>query len=111
MKTMSPNDLGKKFIVEECQKLKIGDCLKNFKLSFKETVLKSELDVFKQSVELTTTKTGFNGIRFWFKCPLCLKWIGVLFVHPLDGRIGCRECLNLEYRKRRYKGMAECDLL
>lgn len=108
---MNPNDLGKKFIVEQCQNLKIGDCLKSFKLALKESILKSELEVLKQPVRLTTTKTGFNGVRFWFECPLCQKGVGVLFIHPLDGRIGCRECLNLEYKKRRYKGMAECDCL
>jgi hypothetical protein len=57
-------------------------------------------------VELTTSKTYVGGVRYWFKC-LCGRRVGVLFVHPISNILGCRECLGLEYRKRRYKGMEE----
>lgn len=104
---MNPNDFGKKFVVEEVQKIRIGDYLKNFQHRFKEAILGSILEILKQPIELTTTKTGFNGVRFWFKCPICNERIGVLYIHPLDSRVGCRTCLNLDYKKRRYKGMVE----
>jgi hypothetical protein len=46
----------------------------------------------------------------WFKCPLCGSRVGVLFRHPAANTVGCRRCLKLEYRKRRYKGMVENTL-
>ncbi len=104
---MSPNDLGKKFIVEECQKLSIRDYIRGFKNNFKEALIKSVLEIAKKPIELTTSKTGFGGFRYWFKCPICQRRIGSLFIHPLSREVGCRECLDLEYRARRFKGMVE----
>jgi len=109
MKTLNPNDLGKKYLVEECQKIRIEDFLKTYRNKLKELVLNSELEVLGLRIKLTTSKTCYNGIRFWFKCPLCNKRSGVLYEHPLTNKIGCRKCLNLEYRRRRYKGMIEAS--
>jgi len=108
---MKPNNLGKKFTVEECQKVKIGDYLSDFKHKFKEAILSSALDATGQEIGLTSTKTGFNGVRYWFRCPICDKRIGVVLVHPMNHKVGCRECLNVDYRKRLYKGMCESNLL
>ena len=36
MKTLNPNDLGKTFLVEECQKIKIEDFLKQYQNKLKE---------------------------------------------------------------------------
>lgn len=107
MKTLTPNNLGKIFLVEECHKIKISDFLKRYKNKIKEMIIGSELEALGIKIELTTSKTLYNGIRFWFKCPLCDRRIGVLFKHPLTSAIGCRHCLKLDYRKRRYKGMIE----
>jgi len=107
MKTLTLNDLGKKYLVEECQKIRIKDFLRTYRNKLKELVLTSELEVLGLKIELTTSKTCYNGIRLWFKCPLCEKRVGVLLKHPLTNKIGCRQCLNLEYRKRKYKGMIE----
>jgi len=107
MKILNPNDLGRKCLVEECQKIRIEDFLKTYRNKLKELVLASELEILGLKIELTTSKTCYNGIRFWFKCPLCKRRAGVLLKHPLTYEIGCRQCLNLEYRKRRYKGMIE----
>lgn len=111
MKILNPNDLGRKCLVEECQKIRIEDFLKTYRNKLKELVLASELEILGLKIELTTSKTCYNGIRFWFKCPLCKRCAGVLLKHPLTYEIGCRQCLNLEYRKRRYKGMIEGKLL
>jgi len=111
MKSLRPNDLGKTFLVEDCQKIVISDFLKKYKVKLKELILKSELEILDISVELTTSQAGFKGVRFWFKCPFCAKRVGVLFKHPLNNKIGCRVCLKLEYRKRRYKGMLEEKLI
>ena len=111
MKILNPNDLGRKCLVEECQKIRIEDFLKTYRNKLKELVLASELEILGLKIELTTSKTCYNGIRFWFKCPLCKRRAGVLLKHPFTYEIGCRQCLNLEYRKRRYKGMIEGKLL
>ena len=108
MKPLNPNDLGKKYLVEECQKIRIENFLQSYRNKLKELVLTSELEVLGLKIELTTSKTYYNGIRFWFKCPLCNSRVGVLFKHPFNKGIGCRKCFNLEYKKRRYKGMLEC---
>lgn len=109
VKSLNPNNLG--LLVEECQKIKISDFLKKYRDGLKEALIKSDLEIQGLNIELAISRTCYNGIRFWFKCPLCQKRIGVLFKHPLNNRIGCRKCLNLEYRKRRYKGMIEERLL
>ena len=107
MKPLNPNDLGKKYLVEECQKIRIEDFLKSYRGKLKELVLNSEIDTLGFQINLATSKTCYNGLRFWFECPLCGMRAGVIFKHPLNNKIGCRDCLNLEYRKRRYKGMVE----
>ena len=110
MKTMTPNDLGKRFLVEGCKKVKISEFIRNYRRKMKELILASEIEVSEIKVTLTSSKTGFGGVRYWFKCPLCQNRVGVIFQHPLTAKIGCRKCLNLEYRKRRYKGMIEGKL-
>ncbi len=107
---MSPNDLGKKFLVEECSKISMREYLTRARSKLKETLLSSELSVFDTPVGFTTSRTGFDGIRYWFVCPVCHRRVGVLFAHPIGRQIGCRQCLGLEYRKRRYKGMVENNL-
>ncbi len=110
MKSLNPIDLGKKYLVEECQKIKISDFLKSYRTKLKQLFLSSELEVVGLNIDLMTSKTGYNGLRFWFKCPYCKKRTGVLFRHPISRKVGCRLCLNLEYRKRRYKGMLENEV-
>lgn len=107
MKSLNPNNLGKKCLVEECQRIKIQDFLKAYRTKLKPQILSSELEIAGLKIDLITSKTCYNGLRFWFGCPNCKKRVGVIFVHPINKKLGCRTCLNLEYRKRRYKGMLE----
>jgi hypothetical protein len=107
MKSLNPIDLGKKHLIEDCQKIKISDFLKSYRTKLKQLFLSYELEIAGLNIDLMTSKTGCNGLRFWFRCPNCKKRVGVLFRHPIGNKIGCRLCLNLEYRKRRYKGMVE----
>lgn len=111
MKSLTRNDLGEKYLVENCPKIRIEDLLKSYRGKFKELALTSELQVSGWDIELASSKTYRNGIRLWLKCPLCENRIGVLFKHPLTDKVGCRQCLNLKYRKRRYRGMVEVSLL
>jgi hypothetical protein len=107
IKTLNPNDFGKNILVEDCQKIKIKDFLRTCRTELKKTILNSEIEMMGMNIGLATSKTCFNGIRFWFMCPQCNKRAGVLFSHPITNKIGCRTCLKLNYKKRRYKGMIE----
>lgn len=107
MKTLPPNDLGEKYIVENCRKIQIKDFLESYRKQLKKLILTSSLELVGLKIRLVTSKTRYNGIRFWFECPLCKKRSGVLYKHPLTEKVGCRQCLNLEYKKRQYKGMIE----
>lgn len=104
---MSPNDLGKKFLVEGCQRVSISEFIGKCRGELMDTLINSEIEISGIQVELLTSKTGFGGVRYWFKCPLCGQRVGVLFKHAVLSQIGCRLCLNLEYRQRRYRGMLE----
>lgn len=97
--------------MEGCQKIRIEDFLRVYRVKLKELVLASELEVLGIRIELITSKTCYDGIRFWFKCPFCDRRVGVLFKHPTSNKVGCRQCLNLEYKKRQYKGMIETAII
>jgi hypothetical protein len=107
MKSSTPNDFGKKFLVEECQKITMSEYLLLAKTKLKEALLASETNISDTLVSFKTSETRFGGTRHWFACPSCNRRVGVLFIHPLTQDIGCRICLGLEYRKRRFKGMIE----
>jgi hypothetical protein len=107
MKSMTNNNLGNNFLVEDCQKVVVSDILRDYKAKLKETILRSQFEMLNENVLITTSKTGNGGLRFWFMCPHCKRRSGVLLRHPLQDILGCRLCLNLEYKKRRFKGMIE----
>ena len=77
------------------------------KRQIEETLLVAEVSIFTTPIGFKTSHTAFGGTRHWFACPLCGRRAGVLFVHPITNAIGCRLCLGLDYRKRRFKGMVE----
>jgi hypothetical protein len=107
MKTLKPYNSGKQILVEDCQQVSISTYLNKAKEKLKKELVAAEIEMANLHIELTPSKTAFGGIRYWFKCPKCVRRAGTLFVHPLTGAIGCRKCLSLEYRSRRYKGMVE----
>src|SRR3989339_454931 len=88
MKTLRPNDFGTPLTVENCPRVKIDDLLKQCRDTFKESMLTSQIKVMDIDVELITTETNFNGLRFWFKCPQCERRVGVIFKHPISDAIG-----------------------
>jgi hypothetical protein len=108
MKTFDPNDSGKnKMLVEQCQRISITAYMKKAIPKLKCTLLTAEIEMDNKIIKLTPSQTRFGGLRYWFKCPICGDRVGTLFVHPVDQMVGCKKCLNLEYRSRRYKGMIE----
>lgn len=104
---MKPNDFGKKYLTEQCQKIKITDFVRESTSQLKETLINASLEAEGYDLLLNRSKTGFGGTRFWFSCPICNKRAGVLYKHPVSQILGCRRCLRLDYRKHRYKGMVE----
>jgi len=107
MKSMNVNNLGNTFLVEDCQKVAVSDLLRDYKTKLKETILRTQFEMLNENVIKTKTKTGNGGLRFWFMCPRCKRRSGVLLKHPLQNILGCRSCLKLEYKSRRFKGMIE----
>lgn len=106
---MNPNDLGKRFLVDECQKVSISNFMKEGKRRVKMALIESSIELLGIDIKLRTSETGFGGIRYWFECPNCKRRVGVVYVNPITHALGCRICLDLEYRKRRYRGMVEAE--
>jgi hypothetical protein len=96
-----------KVLVEQCQKININDLVRESKKEVFKFKLEEKVELLGRQVQFTTSFCGLGGTRYWFKCPLCTKRVGTLFIHPLNQQVGCRACLGLEYRGRRYKGMIE----
>ena len=109
-KPLTTNNLGKRFLVEQCEKISITSYLKQAREKLKETLINSQLELEGLDIELTESKTNYNGIRLWFKCPICNRRVGVIYKHPVSQNLGCRECLVLVYRSNRYKGMVENNI-
>ncbi len=107
---LTPYDLGDLFVVEDCHKLKVDELVSEALKSLKLRLLQSQIQVLGVDVSITTSRTKFNGERLWFSCPRCNKRIGVLFKHPTSKIVGCRTCLNLKYKKQRFKGMIEASI-
>lgn len=106
--SINPNDLGNN-ITEYCQKIDINKLVKDVSREIKGQLLKSEINLLGIKIGLRTSKTRFNGSRIWFVCPMCKRRVGIIYKNPTDLLIGCRKCLNLRYKKQRYKGMIEAS--
>lgn len=109
MKSLSPYNLGD-CLVENCQKISVNDYLKKANEQLKKLLVQTTLDTSELKINLTSSQTHFNGIRYWFACPICNARAGTLFVHPVNAGIGCRKCFGLKYAKSRYKGIVENSL-
>ena len=105
MKSMSPNNSGN--LVEGSTKVSINKYVQEVRKQVKEELLIRSANILGTKIGLSQTQTGFGGTRYWFNCPICNSRIGTIFVHQITQRVGCRKCLGLEYRSRRYKGMVE----
>ena len=101
------NNFGKTITVENCRRISVSEYLKHLGTKCEEVVLGSVVEVMRTTAHLTATPVHFGGVRFWFLCPHCACRIGVLLIHPLAARVGCRRCLDVEYRAKRFKGMVE----
>lgn len=55
-------------------------------------------------VKTTRTECYFGGSRPWFKCILCDKRAGVLYLNEEGSHLFCRGCSNLRYRSQAVSG-------
>jgi len=110
MKTMTNNDLGKKYLVEECQKIRIDTIVRQARKGLLDTLIQGMVEIEGFNVKIIESHLYHGGKKLWFQCPLCKLARGVLYQHPLDSQIGCRNCLRLEYRSRAKKGMVDCNI-
>lgn len=79
-----------------------------------------EKESMDYKVELTTTPCNYNGVRYWFICPLskngqyCGKRVGVLY--SIGKWFGCRHCGEIAYAKQmeggkyRWNGISVPDI-
>lgn len=104
---ISPNDLGKNNLVEHSQRIKIDDIVRRINKEVKQQTLQSQIEVMGFKLSLLTSKTRFNGTRYWFACPICNHRVGMIYKHPISLHVGCRNCLKINYMKQRFKGMIE----
>ncbi len=86
MKSLSPYNL---------PKISIEHISKQIQREIKEYLLKSKLSISGNNIELSTTKTKFNGLRYWLKCPSCKRPVQHLY---LNNQLLCRKCSNLKYK-------------
>ncbi len=107
MKTTTHNNLGKKYLVEDCQNIRIESMVRKAKKDLISSLTRGEAELDGFTINLTSKPLHHGGERLWFICPLCKMAMGVMYRHPISEIIGCRHCLNLEYRSRRFKGMVE----
>jgi len=80
---INPYVLGEINLVDQCKKISIDSLINKANKLNKINFIYSEVESFGQKVNLTTSKTRFNGKRLWFACPLCNRRINNLYKHPI----------------------------
>lgn len=110
MNLINPYDLGKNQIAENYQKIDIDDLTRSYNLIAKKQFLESEISCMDKRIILDTSRTNFNGKRYWFVCPNCQRRIRIVYVNQVNHKIGCVRCLRIRYAKSRYKNMLEGDI-
>jgi hypothetical protein len=104
---MKPIDSGTLVLVEECRRIDFSVVNRKVRAQLLEVMLASAIDALGFDLKLRTSKTGYGGLRYWFACPICQQRKRVLYVHPVSQYVGCRKCIGIEYKSRRFKGMIE----
>ena len=110
MKTIHNNNLGKKYLVEDCKNIRIDQVVRKAKKDLIITFIKGQIEIEGFDINVISHTLYHGGKRLWFECPLCNKRSGVIYRHPTKNIIGCRLCLDLDYQCRRFKGMVENSL-
>ena len=101
------NVSGATLLIEQCPKISVFEIVQEAKEQLLPAIASNIASVNGYEIEFTTSKLAHGGERLWFKCPQCEGRKGVLYSNALNGSVGCKACLGLEYRSRRYKDMVE----
>lgn len=104
---INPYDLGDFQLADNAMRINIDELVDRVKKELKIRLLQAKIEALGIEISLTTSKTRFNGDRFWFLCPICQMKVGTLYKHLLQDILGCRNCLDLKYKAQRFKGMIE----
>lgn len=107
---LTPYDLGDFLVAENCFKVKVDDLVRKAQGGLKIRLLEAHVEALGIEVSFTTSKTKFDGERIWFLCPNCKRRVGTIYKHSTEEIVGCRICLNLKYKKQRFKGMIEASV-
>lgn len=105
--SLPPNDFGNSLLSENCQKLSVNQVVRQYQRQWQQQLSEATVEVMNTPVQFTQSKMNHGGKRLWFTCPQCSRRCGMLFQHPMSENIGCRQCMGIQYRKSRYKGMIE----
>lgn len=104
---ISPNDLGVFQTTDHAQKINVNNLVRQAGREVKLRLLEGKVEALGLEVGFTSSKTKFKGERLWFVCPQCGRRVGVIYKPPVQDKINCLKCLNLKYKKQRFKGMVE----
>lgn len=93
---LKPSEIDKIVKQGNYTKINIDQVIRETKLSLKKAILEAQLELLGSSINLTTTKTRFNGVKYWFVCPRCNRRSGNLyFINDLGENV-CKKCLELQ---------------
>lgn len=67
------------------------------RLEYTQTERGGEKTDYNYRVELTTTRTPWGSLRYWWTCPNCGGRCGTLYLPPGAHRFACRKCHDLTY--------------
>jgi hypothetical protein len=110
MKMTRYNNYARKYLVGECQKIHIDLIVQAARKNIIPQLESGSAEIDGTRIAFTSKPLHHGGKRLWLLCPLCGLMVGVIYKHPVSGLVGCRHCLNLEYRCRVRKGMVENSL-
>ena len=110
MKSLTHNNYGKKYLVEDCPSIRIDKVVNDSKKLVLRSLVVGFAEIDGVKVRIRTSKLHHGGNRLWFECPMCKQKKGVIYRHPVDSNIGCRKCLNLDYKSHKCKGMIETEV-
>lgn len=110
MKTITHNNLGKKYLVEDCKNIRVEAIVKEVRKGVALSLIRGDVEIDGFKINLTSKALHHGGQRLWFVCPICQMTVGVLYRHPISNIVGCRLCLGLDYLSRRFKRVVEESL-
>jgi hypothetical protein len=107
MKSLTLKNSGEIRLVDQCPKIKIDQVIGRIKKKFQESILDNQVEIGGLPFKLSSTNLHHGGKRIWFLCSICNRRTGIIYNLPAQNLAGCRKCLGIEYRSRRYRGMIE----